>query len=174
MDETQIRLSKYDLTEEDLPALIRLWTDPRVREFLGGPATLDRANTIATEIINSSSEFFPGENPLRVAMSIRDGGQLIGLITFSPHHDSLEVEVSYLLLPEYWGNGLMKKFLLVALEEYWRDIKAFSVLAETQTGNRRSCRLLEGLGFVFDRRVERFGAEQTIYRFDLDSYMRCS
>lgn len=43
------------------------------------------------------------------------------------------------------------------------DAGLHRIIAETQATNARSCRLLEGLGFVELKKVQRFGAVQTIY-----------
>ncbi|WP_347814371.1 GNAT family N-acetyltransferase [Alkalihalobacillus sp. LMS39] len=40
------------------------------------------------------------------------------------------------------------------------------VVVETQAANRGSCKLLEKLGMEMNKKVERFGAEQIIYRLD--------
>jgi [ribosomal protein S5]-alanine N-acetyltransferase len=43
-----------------------------------------------------------------------------------------------------------------------------NVIAETQTANRASCKLIERLGMKLEKTIERFGAEHAIYSIKLD------
>ncbi|MEI7576267.1 MAG: GNAT family N-acetyltransferase [Armatimonadota bacterium] len=144
--------------ERDRTALVRLWTDPQVREFLGGPASAERVEAMLSKFLTPSVG-----NPDRVDYALRDAECLAGVITFSPHTDGGDIEVSYLLLPEWWGRGVMRLGLLDALRVYAEERQVERVIAETQAANERSCRLLTRLKFRLDRELVRFGAEQHIY-----------
>ena len=58
--------------------------------------------------------------------------------------------------------GMVQAVIRYAL----RDLGLPRVVAETQTANIASCRLLEGLGLRRERTVQRFGAQQAIYVTD--------
>lgn len=45
----------------------------------------------------------------------------------------------------------------------FNTLKLTEIVAETQTSNRASCRLLEKLGMKFRETIQRFGEEQSIY-----------
>jgi len=90
-------------------------------------------------------------------------GQFEGLLSLGPHHDGKDQEVSYQLLPEFWRRGLASESLRALMVEARERFGLDRVIAETQTANTRSIRLLESLGFQRERILVRFDAEQAIY-----------
>ncbi|MEK8034917.1 GNAT family N-acetyltransferase, partial [Ideonella sp. DXS29W] len=84
-------------------------------------------------------------------------------------HDLEDLEVSYLFLPEHWGRGYARAAVKQALAYAFGTIGLRRVLAETQSANGASVRLLEHLGFCLVGNVNRFGAEQSIYRAEPSS-----
>jgi ribosomal-protein-alanine N-acetyltransferase len=72
------------------------------------------------------------------------------------------VEVSFVLMPEAQGSGLARAAVAAALLEAWL-LGLAQVVAETQTANTRSVRLLEALGFTVWKEVFRFGKSQTVF-----------
>lgn len=87
----------------------------------------------------------------------------IGLLSLGPHHDGVDLEVSYQLLPNWWGRGYATEVVQVIINYALNELNLPKVLAETQTANISSCKLLEKLGMELERKVNRFGAEQSIY-----------
>ena len=166
MSEESLDIGVGDFGKTDRGALIRLWTDPLVREFLGGPASPERVEAMLSELLTPVEEQQKRFSD-RVNFALRDKDQLAGVITFSPHTDGEDIEVSYLLLPEWWGRGVMWWGLLDALRLYAETHQAERVIAETQTANLRSCRLLESLRFTLVRELTRFGAQQKIYALEM-------
>jgi ribosomal-protein-alanine N-acetyltransferase len=76
-----------------------------------------------------------------------------------------QTEVSYLLLPEHWGNGYAREAVSAAVA--WALAEAAPappvVIAVTQEANDRSRQLLESIGMKpVDMFVE-FGAPQVMY-----------
>ncbi len=162
MTDESLDLEPGEFRESDRTALIRLWTDPHVREFLGGPASPVRVEAMLSMLLTPLAER-ARRNPDRVDYALRDAERLAGVITFSPHADGEDIEVSYQLLPEWWGRGFMWWGLLDALRLYAEEHQVERVIAETQAANLRSCQRLTSLKFRLDRELVRFGAEQRIY-----------
>ena len=86
-------------------------------------------------------------------------GEVIGGTSFSRWRGVLEL--SYELLPEYWGRGLAEEAIVAALGWLWQNAEDESVAAVTQTANTRSLNLLRRLGFGPDIEFEEFGAPQS-------------
>ncbi len=78
------------------------------------------------------------------------------------HHDKTDPELSYLLLPEWWGQGLATESVRAVLD-HAHGCGAERIVAETQVANAASIRLLTRLGMRFERSVVRFGEAQAIY-----------
>jgi len=151
------------LCEEDEPALIELFTSAIGREFLGGVVTPEMAMERAKQWISLSTP-----EPLWAIRSSKDQA-FLGYVSLSDHHDGEDIEVSYELLPQYWGNGYATQALIEALSRAFTDYGWKEVMAETQSKNYRSIKLLKRVGMVEERRLIRFGAEQTIYRWKMSS-----
>lgn len=138
----------------DAPVLIRLFTDPEVRHFLGGPLSRAAAEERATGLIHGTDHG---------ASVIREGRDAIGLIWLSPHHGGKDIELSYVLLPEWQGMGHASRACASALRHAFEVMGLPRVVSETQAANSKSVALLERLGMQPERRLERFGAEQVLY-----------
>lgn len=143
------------------PAL-PLFTNEKVRAFLGGPIPADwaerRLERWATE--ESDSKYF--------AVTLSDG-TFIGFVDVSPYHEPGMQELSYLFLPEYWGHGYAFEACQAVLRYCSEGLHMDTIVAETQSANTRSRALLEKLGFKLTQQLERFGAMQCVYEKGLSS-----
>lgn len=82
----------------------------------------------------------------RIADGVAMG--LCGLIK----RDTLDdVDIGYALLPQYWGQGFAREAAAATLAHAVRDFGLRRVVAITSPGNASSARLLESLGFRFER-----------------------
>ena len=143
---------------DDFPQVVRLFAEPVVRKYLGGPLSGHLAQQRAREWCVQSE----CATAWAVRRSLIDP-TLLGVVTLSPHHDLEDMEVSYVFLPEHWGNGYATGALTLVLAHAFGKAGLRRVVAETQSVNDASVRLLERLGFVLSRTLIRFGAEQRIY-----------
>jgi RimJ/RimL family protein N-acetyltransferase len=124
------------LTANDREPLIRPWTEPSVRIYLGGVLPRGDAEARADSVIAAAS------NAWAIRNRIEHGERMLGLVTFGTHCDLHELEVSYLLLPEYHGRGYASIAAARACEVAFTMRNASRVIAETQTVNAASFRLL--------------------------------
>ena len=145
------------VSAQDEALLVALHTDGEVRRYLGGATTAKAARRQLSHMM---------VDPARGAMVIilRQTGERIGIIDFHRHHDGEHIEVSYMVLPRFWGAGYAREALAMALHyRFGSDSTLDCIVAETQAANAASCRLLERLGFTEMRRLHRFDAEQALY-----------
>lgn len=95
---TTTRCQIRSFSEAYIQPALPLFTNERVRAFLGGPMPADwaekRLERWATE--KSDSKYF--------AVTLLDD-TFIGFIDISPYHEPEYQELSYLFLPEFWGYG---------------------------------------------------------------------
>lgn len=141
-------------TSEDWPAIRRILTDVAVRRYLGGPVTEEFLQTLGSRP--------SGQNPgLFVAVRKADG-TTVG--TFALESERKDVELSYQLLPEFWGNGLAFEATQALLGWGWDNLAVDSIIAVTHSSNDRSIRLLTRLGFDHDDQFEEAGAPHTRMR----------
>ena len=145
-------------TDTDLPVIITLKTHPEVRQYLGGPVTLERASAEA-------ASFIKGDHTTAWAVHLRQNitKGCVGLVQITPHHDGADVELSYEFLPTIWGVGIASEAVQAVVSYAFHSLGLARVIAETQMSNHASRRLLEQMGSRHERDLERFGAMQAIY-----------
>lgn len=144
-------LSKNDQTDVEA-----LFMNEQVRQFLGGPRRVDLSKEL-TDRIHSH----PSTN--HWVIREKKTNECIGLVTLNPHHNGIDFELSYQLMPNWWGEGYATEVLHVIIHFAFNHLKLPKVIAETQTANKASCPLLEKVGMTFEQTISRFGAEQAIY-----------
>ena len=123
---------------------------------MGGALTPEHATRRAVALVART------ENVWAIRSATVDA-TFLGAISLDKHHDPGEVEIAYFLLPEYWGRGYAGAAVEQVLAFAFTNLGLQRVLAETQSANAASIRLVERLGFRLDRKLIRFGAEQSIY-----------
>jgi RimJ/RimL family protein N-acetyltransferase len=149
---TTSRITLRSATRDDLEAFVRLETDREVRRYLGGPSS---EATVAAILAST-----PTPRWGRYVVASTETDELIGAVFLDRDRD--ELEVGYLFLPEYWGNGLAFEALDALLRWVGETCADTEIIAVTQTANERSVRLLGRLGFRERKRFEEFGAEQAL------------
>ena len=149
-------------TPEDRAFGVRLHRDPQVRRHLGGPVPEDRLPGVLAGYL--------ALGPCRAAWVVRtaEDGAPVGLVSLSEHHGGPEIELSYQFLPAAWGRGLAAEAARAAIAHAAGAMRLSGLVAETQSANHRSRRLLERLGMTERASFERFGAMQTLYAMPLD------
>lgn len=143
--------------QQDYESLRDLYTNEEVRRHLGGPA--DEQVFRARFAARVSSRFAPSYWVIRRASD----NEFIGSVSLATHHDGVSTEISYQLVPQWWGQGYGTEAVQRIIKHAFEDLGLTRLLAETQTANTASCRLLEKVGMRLEQTLERFGAEQAIY-----------
>lgn len=128
-----------------------------VRRYLGGP--VDERGFEAGFAAKLSSD----TNQLYWIIRQASDNEFMGSVSLDLHHDGVNTEVSYQLLPKWWGRGYATEVVQRIVKYAFEDLGLAKVVAETQIANKASCRLLEKSGMQLEQTVERFGAEQAIF-----------
>lgn len=133
-----------NLERSDAPAWYAYLADPVVVEHtswnLRGIADL-QANFDDYASADPSS-------PIRLAVVLRDGGQLVGTIGFnaiSPQHRT--AEIAYDLAPAAWGQGVATAVVNTVVEWGFRRLGMLRIQATVLESNARSLRVLERCAF---------------------------
>jgi ribosomal-protein-alanine N-acetyltransferase len=145
--------------ENDRDETFALYQSEAVRRYLGGAVGRASFDTSFDNMLATTTSH-------KWIIRLKNDGAFVGLVSIAPHHDGEDQEVSYQILPEYWGKGLAFETLTAVLDFAAETLKLESIVAETQASNSASRKLLEKLGFTFERGITRFGKEQIIYHKD--------
>jgi ribosomal-protein-alanine N-acetyltransferase len=156
MEETK-KCKLFKIQKNDYEDVMKLYTDERVRQFLGG---------IVEEPVYKIKfdDMCCVENKgLYWVIRQKDDNQFIGLVSLDLHHDGISTEISYQILPQWWGYGYGTEIVQKVISYAFEKLGLEKVVAETQTSNESSCRLLKRVGMSLEETVERFGEEQSIF-----------
>ncbi|MBY0098092.1 GNAT family N-acetyltransferase [Mesobacillus maritimus] len=145
------------LRTSDSEEVKRLFINPEVRKFLGGVPTVASMEGILNEMVD------PTATSYYWVIREKNTNEFIGFVSLDPHHDGDDLELSYQLLPKWWGAGYGTEVVKRVLQFAFNELNLPKVVAETQSKNTFSCRLLERLGMELERTTIRFCAEQSIY-----------
>jgi [ribosomal protein S5]-alanine N-acetyltransferase len=148
------------IQQSDYEDVTRLYQNEDVRKYLGGIKQEESIRAIMASMIE------PSLNSFYFVVREKHTHNFIGLLSLDTHHDGVSTEVSYQFLPRWWGSGYATEVVNEVINFAFEELNNPVLVAETQTANRASCRLLERLGMQIQETIERFGAEQAIYRLE--------
>jgi [ribosomal protein S5]-alanine N-acetyltransferase len=145
------------LRKADFSDVKKLYINEDVRKYLGGIRQAASIEDALAEMLHS------GDDSFYWVIRKKHTDNFIGMVSLDPHHDGVYYEVSYQLLPDWWGAYYATEVVQVIINFALNELKLPKVIAETQTANIASCKLLEKLGMKLEGTINRFGAEQAIY-----------
>jgi len=159
------RLILRNTQVDDIPALVKMWTDPNVTRFMGGPKDAAWLEKTFTEDANNPDPLFYDQWPVIEKSS----GELIGYcgLLDKEVEDKQEIELVYAFMPSVWGKGYATE-MGEALRDYaLNTIGLTRLIALIEPENEASVRVAERIGFHLDRKIIRpSGAERMLYVFE--------
>lgn len=150
----QLRL----FSETDKQHVKRLYKSEQVRKFLGG--------TVDDETFEKGfdSMFHSHIRSSYWTVFLKESQDFIGIVFLDTYHDGVKTEVGYQFLPEFWGRGYAREVVTHMIEYGFSELNLDEIVAETQTRNTSSCRLLQKVGMTCVGQLERFGEEQSMFQ----------
>lgn len=145
------------LQNTDLDLVVKLYTNTDVRRFLGGIVNQEEIRLRFLKMVASDAE------TKYWVVRLKDNSTSVGIVSLGTHHNNIDTEISYQLLPEWWGKGYATEVVEAVVTYGLEDLGLERVIAETQIANIASCRLLEKIGMGLEQTLERFGAKQGIF-----------
>ncbi|MFJ7404667.1 MULTISPECIES: GNAT family N-acetyltransferase [unclassified Lysinibacillus] len=135
-----------------------LYCNEEVRSFLGG---VPEKSYIYSSFDSMLQAPFPNSY---FYISLKNNNEFIGLVSIDEYHEKTTYELSYQFLPQYWGKGYAFEVLLAIIHYGFFSLNLSKIVAETQTANIASCRVLEKLGMQKVKVLKRFGHEQAVFQ----------
>ncbi len=81
-----------------------------------------------------------------------------------------EIELGYTLLPDYWGRGLATEIAQASVDVGFGSLNLDNLVCFTLTTNFASQRVMEKVGFVFEREVVHHGDATLLSRMTRQQY----
>jgi RimJ/RimL family protein N-acetyltransferase len=146
------RLQLRRLSVDDAEFILRLLNEPSFIQNIGdrGVRTLDDARAYILKGPVASYEKF-GFGLWMV--ETRPGATPIGICGLLKREVLEDVDIGYALLPEFWSQGYALESASAVMSYAREKLRATRVLAVVNGDNQSSIRLLQKLGFQFERMV---------------------
>jgi len=143
------RLRLVRPTMADLDDLLALHNDPRMRATLGPPAEEPEGRARTQRNVDHWNEHGWGGWIARDRKTNAFLGR--GGLRHQRVHDHEEIELGYGFIPEVWGRGLATELARESVRVAFEVLKLPSLYCYTLPTNRASQRVMEKVGFVFER-----------------------
>ncbi|MFC9603638.1 GNAT family N-acetyltransferase [Streptomyces niveus] len=174
---TEIRTPRLLLrrwTDDDLAPMAEINSDPEVMRWIGDGSVRDLDET--AEDIERWEEEWDEEGFGLFAVELLASGELIGSVGLSVAGDLPEVlpdvEISWRLGTQFWGQGYASEAAQAVLEFALQDRGLDRVVAVNRMGNDESENVLRKLDLVLDRETKHpeHGFALNVYSIDLTEY----
>ena len=150
---------------KDVEEAIDLYTNDTTIKYFGGSISVEAARVKLNKSMVSRKILHLWK--VNYTVSLKESRELIGIINISPYHNFLCNKLSYQFKPDFCGKG----YAYEDINELVPFCKSYfglgKLVSQTHTRNIKSCRLLEKLGFKLDKKLVRFGQEQSVYKLRL-------
>lgn len=87
----------------------------------------------------------------------RNTGKLLGHCGLRKVNETGEIEIMYLLAPEYWGNGYASEAVEASIQYAIETMNVKRIIARVKVANENSKKLLRKLGFTYTHDVDYSG-----------------
>jgi ribosomal-protein-alanine N-acetyltransferase len=146
------RLTLRQLTPEDAPFILELVNEPSWLQFIGdkGVRTLDDARGY---IQNGPMDMY-ARLGFGLYLVQRKDGTPMGICGLIKRPTLEDVDIGFAFRPQFWGQGYARESAAAVLDQGRDAFKLKRVVAITSPGNVSSIRLLEKLGFKFERDLQ--------------------
>lgn len=156
------RLALRRISDCDFDDMVRMHRDTRVMATLGGVRTAAQTRDVLASLVAHWDAHGFGVWTLREPATGRFVGRA-GLRLLEVLGRP-ELELLYALMPEHWGRGLATEAAAVGIRVAFDELQRDDVVAFTMETNQASRRVMEKLGFRFERPFERVGLPHVLYR----------
>jgi ribosomal-protein-alanine N-acetyltransferase len=151
------RISLVQPLQDDYDDILSLHNHDEVRKYLGGPV-------VSKDFERSFQNMLSPKKPnMHWVVRNIESDAFMGLVSIDEYHDGKRYEMSYQLLPGYWGKGYAQEVCKRIIEYAFNEAGFDQIVSETQMRNESSINLLERLGMKLESTVERFGEQQAVY-----------
>ncbi len=162
MDVTTARLTGTRLRGDDFDTLCSMHRDLAVMATLGGVRSDETTRTFLAENLGHWERHGHG----LWMFHDRADGRFVGRggLRHVELEGTPEVEVAYALLPAFWGKGLATEIATVSLDVGVHQLGLKDIVAFALPDNLGSRRVMEKVGFRYERDVVHHDLRHVLYR----------
>lgn len=150
------------LRAEDFDELCNMHRDPRVMATLGGLRSTEQTRRFLHENLDHWERHGYGLWVFRDKVDGRFVGR--GGLRKVTVGGSNEVEVAYAVMAEFWGQGVATEMAVASLQIGFTQLGMRDIVAFTLPTNHASRRVMEKVGFRYERDIIHVGLPHVLYR----------
>jgi RimJ/RimL family protein N-acetyltransferase len=146
------RLSLRKLSVEDASFILRLLNEPSFLQHIGDKGvrtSADACSYILSGPVASYEKFGFG----LWLVELKDSGVAVGICGLLKRAALEDVDIGYAFLPEFWSRGYALESASAVMSYADATLGLKRVVAVTNADNQSSIRLLEKIGFEYERMV---------------------
>lgn len=106
------------------------------------------------------------------ALLYRDNQALVGHCGLHYLDDYPEVELTYTIHPDYWGQGLATEAAHIVLHWGFEMLQLTQIVAVSGPDNHASQRVLQKLGMQYEKQIRYNGTQVNYYRLTRSQYLK--
>lgn len=155
------------LSTDDAGFILQLLNEPSWLRFIGdkGVRTMEDARNY---ILNGPMEMYSRLGFGLYLVELKEDGSSIGICGLIKRDSLEDVDVGFAFLPKYWGKGYAYEAASAVMEYGKRALGLNRIVAITSKENYVSGKLLEKLGFNFERMVKLSNNGEEVKLFAVD------
>lgn len=164
------RLVGDRLRAEDFGELCRMHQDPKVMATLNGV----RSDAQTQQFLQNELDHWERYGYGLWMFRDKTDGQFVGRGGLRHAHfaGNAEVELAYALMFPFWGKGLATEMAEASLSVGFEQLSLADVVCLTLTTNRASQRVMQKVGFTYERHITHANLPHVFYRLAAFEWMR--
>lgn len=161
------RLDIRELSVDDHEFILRLLNEPSFLQFIGdrGVRNPDDARRY---LVNGPVASYERHGFGLYLVELKEGGIPIGMCGLIKRESLADVDVGFAFLPQFWSKGYASESASAVMAHARGALGLGRIVAIVSPDNAGSIRVLEKLGFVFERMIQLPGDEVEIKLFGSD------
>lgn len=138
-------LREFGPDDQDAEALFRLLSDAEGARYFGNKPM--ESKDLAVSLIRKTKEKFTNMEMIRWAITEKQSNTVIGMIIARDFELEAVADLEYILLPEYWGKGMMTEALKAVIAFGFHSLGLIRIQAKVMPENAGSVAVLKKIGF---------------------------
>lgn len=146
------RLILRPFTIDDIDAAYKMNLDEEVSRWTGDGGVVGKEEIrrrIQEDVLGDYAKYRYG----RMAVVLKETEEFIGFCGLKYLEDYEEVDLGYRLMSQYWGRGYATEACQVCLDYGFGQLGLYKIIAMVLPQNKASIRVLDKLGFQFQRDI---------------------
>lgn len=147
------RLFVRPITVDDAPFILTLLNEPSFLRYIGDKQVRNLEDA-RQYILNGPIASYERHGFGLCLMELRESQTPVGMCGILKREELPDPDIGFALLPDFWSKGLAFEAATAVLNDASERLKVERILAITSLDNEASIKLLERLGFGFERVIE--------------------